>query len=67
MTKTISQKLREHALGPLGARHPVEAEDDAVFEELMRQKPYAVSFHELSGVERRMLALFVAESRAATS
>ena len=60
--KTISEKLREHALGPLGARPAVDAEEDAVFDALVRLKPFSARYSELKGDERRMYALFVAEA-----
>ena len=60
--KTISDRLREHALGPLGARPAVDAEEDAVFQALVNFKPFSARYSSLSGEERRMYALFVAEA-----
>jgi hypothetical protein len=61
MTKTISQKLREHAMGPLGGSGYTFVSfhlDGYAGSPLLRS--FWKEFQELSPFERRMFALFVA-------
>jgi len=59
---TLSEKLREHALGWFGGGPSYTIRDDVAFAEVMMARNPGESFDNLTRDERRMFVLFVAES-----
>lgn len=60
--KTISERLREHALSDQGGVLFIDIEDASVWDEALNWKEVWETSNQLSPAERRMFCLFVAEA-----